>query len=194
MAYNPVVLVLAAFLNAFWIYIPAYLPNSAAVIFGGGKKMDFGKTFYDGVRVFGDGKTWRGFFGGWLSGICIGLLEILLAHAFDPKTHWGFGPLPFAYLVIIILPLGALVGDLIGSFIKRRIGIGRGEKAPVLDQYDFFIFATLIAALALPGWFYENLIQGYHIWGFIILLIFTFFLHRAVNILGYRMGKKNEPW
>ena len=53
-----------------WLFLPAMLPNSAAVLFGRGStaKMDFGKT-WRGKRIFGDGKSWRGFFGGALSGI-----------------------------------------------------------------------------------------------------------------------------
>ena len=194
MAANDVILTLAAFLNAFWLFIPAYLPNSAAVIFGGGKKMDFGLTFFDGLRILGDGKTWRGFFGGWLSGIFIGLIEILLSHPFDPHNHLGFGPFPMALMIVLVLPFSSVFGDVVGSFIKRRLGLHRGERAPILDQYDFFIMTVIIMALAFPTWFYRNFIDGVRLWGFIILIIFTYFLQRAVNIVGYKMGKKKEPW
>ncbi|HQL60331.1 MAG TPA: CDP-archaeol synthase, partial [Methanoculleus sp.] len=43
--------------------LPAYVPNSAAALFGGGTPIDSGRTFGDGRRIFGDGKTYRGFFG-----------------------------------------------------------------------------------------------------------------------------------
>lgn len=194
MALSDVLLGIAAFVNAFWLFVPAYLPNSAAVIFGGGRKMDFGYTFIDGMRLLGDGKTWRGFFGGWIAGISIGLLEILISHTIDPINHLGFGPFPFALAVVITLPFGAMCGDVIGSFIKRRLGFHRGEKTPILDQYDFFIFACIIIAALFPTWFYTNFIDGIRLWGFIILIVFTYFLHRAVNIIGYKMGKKKEPW
>ena len=53
-----------AFLWAFWIMIPAYIPNPAAALVGGGTPIDFGKCAKDGNRLFGDGKTWRGLIGG----------------------------------------------------------------------------------------------------------------------------------
>ena len=191
---NDVMLGFAAFINAFWLFVPAYLPNSAAVIFGGGTKMDLGKTFPDGMRVLGDGKTWRGFFGGWLAGIFIGLIEVLLSHPFDAENHLGFGPFPWPLFIVAVLALGAVLGDALGSFIKRRLGYHRGEKAPILDQYDFFITAAVLTALCFPQWFYENFLDGIRLWGFIGLIVFTYFLHRGVNILGFRMGKKKVPW
>lgn len=55
-----------AVLTALWAIAPAYLPNSAAVVVGGGRPIDGGRTWRDN-RVLGDGKTWRGFLGGTLS-------------------------------------------------------------------------------------------------------------------------------
>ena len=43
-----------------WLMLPALIPNSAAVLFGGGRPMDFGKS-WRGKRLLGDGKTWKGF-------------------------------------------------------------------------------------------------------------------------------------
>ena len=57
-----------ALFAALWAMLPAYVPNSAAAVFGGGTPIDFGKTCGDGRRIFGDGKTHRGFFGGVLCG------------------------------------------------------------------------------------------------------------------------------
>ena len=50
-------------------FIPAYAANPGAVIFGGHGIIDRGKNFIDGRRIFGDGKSWSGYFGGILSGI-----------------------------------------------------------------------------------------------------------------------------
>ena len=62
-------------LLGFWLFLPAMLPNSAAAFFGryGRTKMDFGRS-WKGKRIFGDGKSWAGFFGGALSGILLGLI------------------------------------------------------------------------------------------------------------------------
>jgi len=57
--------------------------NSAAAALGGGTPIDFGKVCSDGRRVFGDGKTYRGFFGGVLCGILAGLVEIWAWSSFN---------------------------------------------------------------------------------------------------------------
>ena len=40
--------------------------------------MDFGKNFYDGKRIFGNNKTFRGFFFGLAIGILVGSIECVL--------------------------------------------------------------------------------------------------------------------
>ena len=54
---------------------PAYCANGTPVLAGGGTKMDFGKNFVDGKRIFGNNKTFRGFFFGWGVGFGVGLVE-----------------------------------------------------------------------------------------------------------------------
>ena len=53
-------MVLEAIPQALWFFVPAFVANPAAVLFGGGAPIDSGRTLRDGERVFGDGKTWRG--------------------------------------------------------------------------------------------------------------------------------------
>lgn len=60
-------------LTAFWAMLPAYIPNNAAVIFGGGKPVDLGKK-WKGKRILGDGKTWRGSIGRTAAGATVALL------------------------------------------------------------------------------------------------------------------------
>lgn len=176
-----------------WLFLPAMIPNSAAVVFGGGTPVDFGKT-WKGKRILGDGKTWRGFFGGGFSGVLLGLILIGISHFFDPGNYWGFGPFWSNVGILLCLSFGSLLGDMMGSFIKRRLDIGRGQKAPILDQFDFVIGAFLVTALFYPHWIYDNFIEGWHIAALVFVLIMTLVLHRAVNIIGYKAGLKNEPW
>lgn len=194
MSANPVVEVLLSFVGLFWMFLPAYLPNSAATLFGGGKKIDGGATLWDGMRLFGDGKTWRGFFGGWAFGFFIGLIQILLSHPFDPTNHWGFGDFPQAIAIVFVISFASLFGDLTASFFKRRFGLLRGEPVPLLDQYDFFVMAIIFEAIFFWPWFWKNYLDGLVIYGFALLIIVTYFIHRGVNILGYKMGYKKEPW
>ncbi len=180
-------------LQGIWLTLPAYIANPSAVLFKGKKPMDFGKKLRDGNRILGDGKTWRGFFGGALCGIIIGSVQLGVAYQFDEKA-WGLGDLHNALLIISILAFGALCGDTLGSFLKRRMGKARGEKMPGLDQYDFLIGAWVLLLLFRATWFVNHFIYDLHILALITVIILTPLLHRVVNILGYKLGKKDVPW
>ncbi len=182
-------------LMGFCLFLPALVPNSAAAFFGrmGKTKMDFGKT-WNGKRIFGDGKSWMGFFGGALTGVVVGLILIGISELTGSANHWGYGPFWTAVGVVVCLSFGSLLGDLCGAFIKRRLGMERGQKAPILDQYDFVAGSMLLTLAFFPDFIINNYIEGWHIAALIFLLLITFFLHRAVNIIGHLMGVKKEPW
>ena len=176
-----------------WVFVPALLPNSAAVVFGGGTPVDFGRS-WRGERILGDGKTWRGFFGGAFSGIVLGLIMIGAARLAGSPDLWGYGTVADGIGIVVCLAVGSLLGDMLGSFLKRRLGIERGMKAPILDQYDFVIGAFLVVTLFYPQWVWSTYVEGWHIAALVLLLALVWFLHRGVNIIGYRLGLKNEPW
>ncbi len=185
--------ILTIMITGLLLFLPAMLPNSAAVLFGGETKMDFGKT-WKGKRIFGDGKSWGGFFGGAFSGIALGLVIIGVSLLWDPSGTWGYGEFWGNIGVIACLAFGAVLGDLCGAFIKRRLGMERGQKAPILDQYDFVIGAFLLTALFNYDWVYATYIEGWHIAALIFIIVIMFAIHRIVNIIGYKMGLKKEPW
>jgi len=185
---------LEAMVIGLWVTVPAYIPNSAAVLFGGGTPVDFGKTTKDGNRLLGDGKTWRGTIGGILSGFALGVIMIIIAYFGSFEDLGGFGELPSALLVVLLLASGSMFGDMLGSLIKRRVGVKRGAKFPILDQYDFLIGAWLFIIVLRPHWFFTHFIEGPHIAALIGVLVITPLLHRVVNIIGYKMGKKDVPW
>lgn len=81
-----------------------------------------------------------------------------------------------------------------GSFVKRRLNLERGAKAPILDQYDFLIGAFLLTGLLFPDWVYAQYLQGGQLLALLFLLLITPVLHRVVNIIGYKMGQKDVPW
>ena len=91
--------------------------------------------------------------------------------------------LPQGIIVGFLLGLGALVGDAAGSFLKRRIGIGRGKPAPILDQIDFLVVGLLFASFVMPFDF-----------GFVLIaIIFTLAIHLLSNAGAYFIGMK-EVW
>jgi len=170
---------------ALWVMLPAYVPNSAAAVFGGGTPIDLGRKFSDGRRIFGDGKTYRGFFGGVLSGVAVGLIEILATFTF------GLDMFPrHTILSVFLLATGALLGDLVKSFFKRRLGKARGESWLIADQYDLVVGSLLLVLLVYPGWVVENITLPILVW----IILLTPLLHRVVNIIGYYIGVKEVPW
>jgi CDP-2,3-bis-(O-geranylgeranyl)-sn-glycerol synthase len=172
---------------AFWLMLPAYIPNNCAALFGGGMPLDGGRIFRDGRRILGDGKTFRGTLAGTACGVLVGLLQNLISPLLGlPAFGAGNEQLP----ILLALSLGAMLGDIVAAFFKRRMGLQRGAPLFIIDQLDFVIGAWLLAMLVAPGWF------GQHFTPMIILivLIITPILHRITNIIGYRMGTKREPW
>ncbi len=168
---------LSSLLWAFWYVLPAYFANASPVLVGGGRPIDGGRTWRDGRRVFGDGKTWRGFIGGVSIGTLVGVLQYYATPGF-------YGDLETAVLLAFLLSFGALLGDLVGSFFKRRANLPRGAPAIGLDQLGFLIAAL---ALAYPV---KTLSSGQ----IIFLLVVSPFVHWGANYFAYRMGWKSVPW
>lgn len=179
-------------LTPLWLLWPAMVSNSFAAIFGGGTPMDFGRS-WKGNRVLGDGKTWRGFVSGIVFSVLVGIAQIVLSEPFS-TTHFGLGSYEEAIPYFILISTGALLGDCLGAFVKRRLGIPRGGKAPGLDQYDFFVVAVLFAFISKPGWFVSYFIADYFWLGTIFLIFLIPLLHRLSNIIGYKLGRKHVPW
>ncbi len=156
--------------EALLFIFPAYCANATPVLAGGGLTMDFGKNFYDGKRVFGSNKTFRGFFFGLTIGILVGFVELFL---FD-----------FPLLFVLLPPLGALLGDLTGAFIKRRLGISPGHLLPVVDQIDFVIGA-LFFSIPLSIIYWELAV---------VVILITPPIHLLTNLIAYKLGLKKHPW
>ena len=152
---------------------PAYCANATPVLAGGGTRMDFGKNFFDGKRIFGNNKTFRGFFFGWGIGFGVGLAEGLV-----------FGFQNYPVLFSLLIPVGALLGDLTGAFIKRRLGIKPGGLLPIVDQIDFVVGAIVFSIpLAIVSWQLA-----------VTVLLITPPIHLFTNFLAYKMKLKRNPW
>jgi CDP-2,3-bis-(O-geranylgeranyl)-sn-glycerol synthase len=158
-------------IEAMKFIFPAYCANAVPVLAGGGTPMDLGKMFIDGKPIFGKNKTFRGFFFGLAVGTGVGLLESMIFNY----------PLLFG----LVLSLGALIGDLAGAFVKRRLGIAPGGLLPVIDQVDFVVGAVLYSLpLSLP--FFPELALA--------VLIITPPVHLLTNFGAYKLRLKSNPW
>lgn len=167
-----------------WLIVPAYVANASAPLARGKIRMDGGRTLR-GQPLFGPGKTLEGFLFAVFVGIVVGLLEILAYPYVSPITAAKSITLPQPTVVsVFMISLGAMVGDLAGSVIKRQSGIPRGEPAPLLDQLDFvvgaFIFAYPFIDLRLAA--------------VVLVIAFTPLVHLMANLIGYKIGAKKVPW
>jgi len=171
--------------------MPAYLANMAPVFAQKlgilkflNKPVDGGREM-GGKRIFGDHKTWRGFAVGILFAMATACLQRFLYSApFFQKislinysgTHWC--------LLGFLLGFGALFGDLIKSFFKRRVNIAPGAPWIPFDQFDFVIGALIFAApIYFPSWPTV-----------VVILLVSFILHVLANNLGYLLKIKNTRW
>ncbi|HJW98489.1 MAG TPA: CDP-archaeol synthase, partial [Candidatus Bathyarchaeia archaeon] len=89
-------------------------------------------------------------------------------------------PIAFGFMV----SLGALVGDLAGAFLKRRLNIPPGGLLPIVDQVDFIVGAILFSLL-LPLLSWELILT---------VLVLTPPIHLLTNYVAYRLKLKSNPW
>jgi len=149
---------------------PAYFANAAPLVLGGGASLDGGRNLADGRPIFGPHKTVRGVIAGTVVGTLIGLAESLV----DPRLATaGF-----------MIALGAVLGDLLGAFVKRRLNVEPGKAFPVLDQLDFILGSVV---LGYP-FFQVGLIS------ILLVVVVTPPIHLATNYGAYRLGIKKTRW
>jgi len=169
---------------ALWFILPAYVANALPVIFGGGLAMDMGKKLPDGKPIFGSHKTVRGFIAGLIGGVLISAVQTALLQS-NKLSDFA---LPFQFNVLIgsMIALGALGGDMVHSFIKRRFGFAEGSSLPVADQLDFVVGAVLFSLpfSAPPP----------HTLTIVIIVLLTLPMHLLTNYIAYLLGVKKTPW
>lgn len=157
------------------LILPLYLANGAAPLSSKLPRrtpMDLGRNWFDGRRVFGDGKTFEGF----AIGLVGGLVGGLLASSVIPQ----YRDVAFTALVAA----SALAGDLLGAFIKRRIGLPRGSPFVPLDQLDFLLMGLAAASTRIcikPS-------------EMALAILVTMVMHLSTNYVAYLLGVKREPW
>lgn len=169
-----------------YFLLPSYLSNSGGLIFGGGTPVDMCKSDKNGMRWIGDGVTWKGLIGGTLLGTLTGAIEGF----FGPTIISNFGQyittpivtsVAQGIVVGFLLSFGALIGDALGSFIKRRVGIDRGKPAPILDQIDFLVVALIFVSFVIK-------INASFV---IVAIVLTIVIHLLANTIAYLIGMKD---
>jgi CDP-2,3-bis-(O-geranylgeranyl)-sn-glycerol synthase len=211
----------ATLVFSFLFIIPGYFSNAGMVIVGGGKPIDRGRNWKDGRRILGDHKTLAGFVKGPLYiGIPISLGVFLLFLVLWPSIQQvpiaGFalgihdlynnissfqyyfigGTFPIGFVMIIIRVIfcsyGAAVGDLAGSFLKRRFNIASGAPFWIVDQLDFALGSILFASI--PALFFPGIYFPPDLNIIIFVLLLTPTVSLISNTVAYFTGLKDVPW
>ena len=167
-------------LEIIWLLLPAGVANIVPVLV---RKINFLNYPIDarrnlfGHRIFGENKTWRGFFFGILAAIAmLAAQRQIYTYSIVAKSISLFDYTSInIYLLGFLFGFGALFGDLVKSFIKRRCGIAPGTRWVPFDQVDW-----VIGALLFSNYFFEVTIIIC-----IAALIIGGLLHSFINILGY---------
>jgi len=145
-----------------WYLLPAALGNHAAscgnrlwlpVIFKNAiakiaVPVDLGRK-WRGIEIFGKNKTYRGLAVGVIAGVLAAGLQAALFFNFDffrSNTIVDYGRVNFA-LFGFLMGIGALSGDLVKSFIKRRLGKPSGKPWFPWDQLDWITGAIVLSSI-----------------------------------------------
>jgi len=178
-------------LSSIYFFLPAYFTNlTPPLIKRAGlfnfldKPVDFGKKFL-GQPIFGKNKSWRGVIFGILVGFLVALIQgclyqFLIIKKISILDYHQINLFLFGFLI----SFGAVFGDLLFSFIKRRLKLEPGARFLPFDQTNYVIGA----AIFLTPFFKINIL----VW--ITIFVLTFFLHIIVNRIGYLLKLHQAKW
>ena len=128
--------------------------------------LDLGLRLPDGQPLLGPSKTWRG---------------VLLALVATTVMAWL---LHLPLYIGLIIASSAMVGDILSSFIKRRLGLESSSMALGLDQ----IPEALLPLLAVKGFFGLS-------WFTILELVMAFIiLELLLSQILYRLHIRKRPY
>jgi len=178
-------------LESLYFAVPLYIANSFATltltipyIKNWDTPIDLGKSF-KGKRILGNGKTFRGLLFGTLFAVLSGIFQYYLSGRINfTYLDYKDKQLSFFILSSFLLGFGALIGDMVKSFFKRRIDIKRGQPWPPFDQLDFLTGGILLYSLYT--------IPNFKI--VLILYIVTPVGHLVSNIVAYYLKLKDVWW
>jgi len=166
-------------IEAFWIIAPAYAANAFPPLLKGKHPLDLGRKMGKN-RILGDGKTFEGTFGGIAFGTLVGYIQQLIHPYFIEELQLP----PMTLHLAFLLALGAVLGDITWSFIKRRLGIPRGQSVPIANQLDFLLGALLLGSL----------IYEFECGTIFFLIMITPAIHLLANTLAFIAKLKRVPW
>lgn len=161
-------------LHLAYFMLPAYCANMAPpfVRFWHGGNRPISR------RWLGEHKTVAGFFLGVAAGVAATAAQCVIDAPFSLIDYRRW------FLLGLLFGVGAMTGDALKSFVKRRLRIAPGARWVPFDQIDF-----VIGALLLVGPWASLRWQDVA-----IILALSFVADVLVNQAAFRCGIKDSPW
>lgn len=176
---------------ALWFFAPAGFANAAPVFANKipllnrwKTPIDFGKSYKE-KRILGNNKTWRGF----CFGVTVAIITLALQKVIYTNSDWLQNTITIIDYSTVTLWLGfllgsgALLGDAIESFLKRRANVPSGEPWFPFDQLDYIIGGILLSSV---------IVALSPIYNAAVLLVW-FGLHLVSSYIGFLLGLKDKP-
>ena len=119
-------------------------------------------------------------------GATAGVLMAVIVAFTQSRINWDGALVDYSRWPVVGLALGvgAIGGDLMKSFLKRRRRIPPGARWVPADQLDFVIGAlVLVWPLAHPTWS-----------DIVAILVVSFIADIAVNRIAFRLHIRETPW
>lgn len=169
-----------------WFFLPAGFANMAPVLFKWIPLLDLPVDNNLKIKdklIFGPHKTYRGFF----FAILLALLVINLQRILYPVMK-NYSIINYEivniWLLGFLMGFGALFGDLVRSFIKRRFNIPPGKLWFPWDQLDW-----VVGTILFTQWYVKIP------WSIILTaLVLSLIIHPLVNYLGYLLKMKHNKF
>lgn len=173
-------------ISAVYLMIPAYFANMAPVFV---KKLNFLNYPIDFNKkinkkpILGSHKTWRGLFFGVIAGIIMAYTQFLLQRYafFESISLVDYS----SWLAIgFLLGFGALFGDTIKSFFKRRFNAKPGKRFIPWDEIDYTVGSLFfLSIIYIPSW--QIILAA---------LIINLLFHIIANHVAYYLKLSKVKW
>lgn len=164
----------AHLLQLLYLMAPAYLANMAPPFVRYWK--GWNRPIH--AKALGTHKTIVGF----ALGVVVALATTAMQAAADaPGALVDYGRWPWLGLAF---GLGAMSGDCIKSYFKRRRGVAPGSPWVPFDQLDFVAGSLLLVGPA----------AGLRMSDILVILAISFVGDIAINRIACRLGIKDSPW
>ena len=163
-------------IGCFYLVLPACVANGIPALLRKMKFLDIPLDFnlkLRNKRLFGKNKTWRGLIIGTLCGILVFIFQKYLYQFAFFNDISLINYFEFSILYGILLSFGALFGDLMGSFIKRRFNVAPGKDFFLLDQIDWVIGLLIFSSLIFIPNFYM----------IVAIIVFGIIFHAGGNVV-----------